>query len=302
MENYRCEIICIVIFLLIAGLLALAAIITHSRRLRRILWYKSPFPERGGLFPLKGLAPFEAGIVMSVDIRRILAMYLMDLAISGLIDIEDPNIPSFAILDEETLTSVQKNVLSSFSGEEPGKRKKLLDMMDEKYNDLEKKIRSCNVGKTVSHYLEKVDSLWESLENATSISLQISIVEKEFPWLMLHEDAPDRLENMFSNTTSRVKIQPVVRIMRLLKQNVISNMELLKHASENNSGIFENRRYLDDIVKWAREETSTTPDDFDDYYWMGKTSRSNFEKKVSQSENRQKEILDLLDTIYKIHS
>jgi hypothetical protein len=248
-------------FLVILGIIfvvfAAIAVIMHSRRLRAALWFKSPFPESGGKRSLSGLSPVEAGIVMSVDIPRLLAMYLLDLVACGDVGIVS-NVPlKVEILNRSGDPEFRQRFLDAVREDGTLDADRMLSALDWLYNSVGQRIRNHRVRETVMHYLDRVDDLWETMEGHLPVTAKLETLRRAFPWLLLHENAADRLEYEFSNTTKRDNVQPIVKMLRLVKDDIVTDLDLLKHAASHPAGVFSNPKYREDAADWARSRVES---------------------------------------------
>jgi hypothetical protein len=129
---------------------------------------------------------------------------------------------------------------------------KMLLVLDGLYQRLESDIRGYSIKETVSYYLRFVDGLWDNLDEERTGSGGLRVLEENFTWLLLHEDAPEELERKFKTSARWPTVKPVVRKLRVVKQRIVTNEELLEHAASHPEGVFLNKSYLNGIVQWAR--------------------------------------------------
>jgi len=284
----------VIIFCVIVVTFLLVVVLVKSRVMRRALWFKSPFRERGGIGPLTDLSAVEAGIVMSVDIPRLLAMYLLDLAACGDARIIDQMPPRVQILTREGISDFHRRFINAVKKDGSLDAQQMMLALDWCYGNLDRRMENHNVTDTVMHCLERVDSLWEELEGKFVANDRLEALEDELPWLLLHEEAADRLEKTFIDTTKWPLVKPLVRRMRLASQRIISEGELLKHAAYHPGGIFSNEKYLEDILSWARYRISDrmiAPGWYVDYFRKGASEGHERERE------RIEEIQKLLEMI-----
>lgn len=228
------------------------SMIFRSAFMRRALWYKSPFPESGAEGVLGGLSSVEAGIVLSVDPSRLLAMYLLDLATCRDVKILDDVPLRIEVTAQGSIPEFRKRFLGCVRDDGSLDPEKMLLALDFLYTDLKKRILDYGTKETVGHYLRKVDALWDRIQKERTSSAKLQSLQDEFPWLLLHEDAPEQLEQMFRNSPRWHQVQPIVRLMRIVKGNIVTNEQLLEHAAEHPDGFFSNKSHRDGITGWAR--------------------------------------------------
>jgi hypothetical protein len=241
-------------FIIIAAGIVLAFVLSmifRSNAMRRALWHKSPFPEAGGQGPMTELAPVETGIVMSVDISRLLALYLLDLASYNDLKILELAPLKVQVLAQGDIPQFRQRFLAAVNEDGSLDPDKMLLALDFLYDDLKGHIRNYCVKETVVCYLKKVDDLWERIQKERTTSAKLQSLEEHFPWLLMHEDSAEQLEQSFRTSPHWPTVQPIVRKLRLIKDRIVTNEVLLEHAANHPGGIFSNKSYRDSIVHWA---------------------------------------------------
>jgi len=225
--------------------------IFHSNLMRRALWNKSPFPEAGGTGPLENLTVMEAGIVMSVDISRLLTMYLLDLVSFKDIGIVTDKPLKVEVLAEGDVPDFRGRFLKVVNPDGSLDPEKMMLALDYAYHELSKKILPFSVKETVIYYLNKVDGLWDSIQEERKTSSKLRTLEEQFPWLLLHEDAAEQLEQSFGTSARWPDVKPIVKLFRIIKSSILKDEELLRHAADHPEGIFSNKTYRQGILDWA---------------------------------------------------
>ncbi len=286
----------IIIFCVIVTAFLLVVILVKSRAVRRAMWFKSPFPERGGVGALGDLSAVEAGIVMSVDIPCLLAMYLLDLATCSDVRIIDQMPPKVEVLTREGISDFHRRFLDAVKEDGSLDAERMMLALDWCYSELDRSMKGHGVRDTVIHYLDKVDRLWDELESKLVPEDRLDILEAGLPWLLLHEEAADRLESTFIDSAKWQIVKPLVKKMRLASQRIISEEELLRHAAYHPDGIFSNERYLEGILDWARHRLSDrmiAPGWYVDYFRQG--ASESYERESERMEKLQK-LLEMIES------
>ena len=231
--------------------------IFKSQRYRRFMWFKSPFAESGNSGHLPGLSPVEAGIVMSVDIPRLLAVCLVGLIKHGNIRIEKLDPLKVKVLDNAAPSPFWKMLLDAVKEDGTLNLTGMLCALDSLYNDLKRRIDSYGVKDTVIFYLDKVDKSWKKLKESDFGYRKEVVAREEFAWLFLHERAGDKFESTFEEAQAWPNIGPVVKVTRYIMNRVITSEQILEHAANSPKGIFSNRKYRKDILNWAKYHLNT---------------------------------------------
>lgn len=245
----------VILLALIVGAFFFAVILSlvfRSRAMRRALWFKSPFPESGCTGPMTGLSPVEAGIVISVDVSRLLTLYLLGLVTYEDIKLLDLTPLKIKVLAEGEMPEFRKKFLEAVKENGTLDSGKILLALDLLYNKIEKRVANYGVKDTVNHYLEKVDGIWQQMEKEQASAGKLETLQKQFSWLLLHEDGPRRLEKMFENTKQSSMAQSIAKMLRVVRNRIVADEELLRHAAHHPDGVFSNSKYREEVMSWAR--------------------------------------------------
>jgi hypothetical protein len=230
----------------------------RTKREKRLL-----FPETSRPGALKDLSALEAGMVMNVDVARLLTMYLLDLAAYGDIRIISHVDLKFEATAKGDIPEFRELFLAAIREDGSLDTDKALIPLDYVYKSLKQRLRTCSVKETADYYYEKVDSHWRKIEDEDPAEEKLDTLMECFPWLILHDNFDDLLEEKFKYSGYWPKVEPIGNMLRVIDRRLIKQEDLFRHFMHHRDGLLSAPFYKNDIMSWARwlVETHGTPPD-----------------------------------------
>jgi len=202
---------------------------------------------------LKNLTAIEAGIVMNIDLPRLLTMYILDLASYGDIRILSHVKLKFEVRARDEIPAFRKLFLAAVNEDASLDVDKALDPLDHVYRNLKKQLRDYNIQETAEYYYTRVDSLWNEIETEKTAEERLDTFHDWFSWLMLHDNYENLLEDKFRYSGIWLKVEPVGDMYRVITRRLLKYEDLLRHLARYPDGLLSAPFYRNDIVNWTRE-------------------------------------------------